>query len=399
MLTSVDVVGSERSVSMLNDKLDLPPVFREKKEKKKIIPRRGVELSVIVPTFNERDNVVELIKRMTETLSKYRWEVVFVDDDSPDDTAKVAREIAGTDNRVRCIQRIGRRGLSSACIEGMLSSSAPYLAVIDGDLQHDEALLPQMLETLKSGGAEIVIGTRYAAGGGFGDWSQLRIFISRLATKLSRFVLKANLSDPMSGFFMLRRELLECSVRKLSGVGFKILVDIFASSPHPPKFVEIPYKFRLRRKGESKLDSHVAWEYAILLLDKFVGRAVPVRFVAFGFVGGIGLITHFIVLTVFFRELQFGFELSQTIATFVAMTSNFALNNTLTYRDKKLKGWRWVRGWASFTAACSVGALANVGIASYLFNIDTKWMFAALAGILVSTVWNYAVTTFYTWEN
>ena len=353
---------------------------------------------MIIPTFNERANVLELIQRLQTTLTKYRWEVIFVDDDSPDETARLVREIAQCDIRVRCIQRIDRRGLSSACTEGMLSSSAPYMAVIDGDLQHDETLLPKMLEVLKHDKADIVVGTRYSPGGGLGDWDRSRVAISRFATWLSRLVLKAELSDPMSGFFMLRREVFEHSVRSLSGIGYKILVDIIASSKNPLRLTEIPYEFRTRESGESKLDARSVWDYLMLLTDKLVGHIVPVRFVAFCLVGGFGVIVHFVVLAILFNYLGLGFTSSQATATFVAMAGNYALNNLLTYRDMRLRGWQWLKGWVTFTTACSIGALANVGVASYLFSMDQQWGLAALAGILVSTVWNYAVTMVYTWK-
>jgi dolichol-phosphate mannosyltransferase len=359
---------------------------------------QGPELSVIVPTFNERENVQELIRRLGNVLKRCRWEVIFVDDDSPDETARLVREIAQRDNRVRCVQRVGRRGLSTACVEGMLASSAPYLAVIDGDMQHDEALLPDMLQVLQRGESDIVIGTRYAPGGGVGDWDDSRVAISSFAGRLSRLVLKSKLSDPMSGFFMLRREWMETAVRRLSGIGFKILLDLFASAPRPPRFAEVPYEFRARKLGESKLDTNVAWEYLMLLMDKLVGHVVPVRLFSFGLVGGVGVLVHFTVLGSLFNLFSMPFDVSQGAATLVAMTSNFALNNILTYRDMRLKGWRWLRGWVSFVLACGVGALANVGIASYLFEMDTQWILAGLAGILVGTVWNYVVTMLYTWK-
>jgi dolichol-phosphate mannosyltransferase len=358
----------------------------------------GPELSVIVPTFNERDNVVELIQRLQDSLGELAWEVIFVDDDSHDDTAQLVREIGAGDRRVRCIQRVGRRGLSSACVEGMLASSAPYLAIIDGDLQHDERLLPSMLLALKSHGTELAIGSRYLPDGGIGDWDKSRAAISSFATRLSRLVLKADLSDPMSGYFMIQRQAMERCVRNLSGIGFKILVDIFASSPQPLTFVELPYKFRSREAGESKLDSHAAWEYLALLLDKLVGHLVPLRFVGFCLVGGFGVLVHFAVLGLLHQQVGLEFISSHITATVVAMTANFSLNNVLTYRDMQLRGLNWLRGWVSFTLACSVGAIANVGIAAYLIEMDTRWAIAALAGILVGTVWNYVATRLYTWK-
>jgi dolichol-phosphate mannosyltransferase len=237
----------------------------------------GPELSIIVPTFNERENVVELTDRLRQCLEHRSWEVIFVDDDSPDATADRVREIAADDCRVRCIQRIGRRGLSSACIEGMLATSAPYLAVLDADLQHDERLLPKMLDTLKQDEADIVVGSRYAPGGDIGDWDRGRARISRLATRLSRGLVPKDLTDPMSGFFMMRRSVFVGTVRQLSAIGFKILIDLFASFPQPLRFKELPYRFRRRHAGESKLDSVAAWKYVMLLLDKHIARCIPVR--------------------------------------------------------------------------------------------------------------------------
>jgi dolichol-phosphate mannosyltransferase len=361
-------------------------------------PISSVELSVIVPTFNEQANIATLVQRLDKTLKGRSWEVIFVDDDSPDGTADRVREIGRTDHRVRCIQRIGRRGLSSACIEGLLSSSAPYQAVIDADLQHDETVLPAMLDALKRGEADIVIGSRYVEGGGVGEWHQSRAKISRVATRISRLVLHADLTDPMSGFFMLRRQAFADRVRKLSGIGFKILLDLFASSKEPLRFRELPYEFRSRHAGESKLDSQAAWQYLMLVLDKLVGDIVPVRFVAFALVGSVGVGVHVALLALLFKGFRVDFTIAQALATLVAMTSNFALNNILTYRDMRLRGWKWLRGWVSFSLACSVGAIANVGIASYLFQSNTAWVLAALAGILVGVVWNYAVTALYTWK-
>ncbi len=357
-----------------------------------------IELSVIVPTFNERGNVAELVGRLNTCLGGVDWEVIFVDDDSPDGTAEIVREMARTDKRVRCLQRIGRRGLSSACVEGMLASAAPFLAVIDGDMQHDESLLPQMLAVLRAKEADIVVGSRYIEGGGIGDWKTSRARMSRLASRLSKLVVRAGLSDPMSGFFMIRRSTLDGVVRNLSSIGFKILLDLFASAPEPLRFRELPYQFRPRRAGESKLDRQVVLDYLMLLADKVMGHIVPVRFIVFALVGGLGVVIHLFTVMIVFHSLGVGFVASQSLATLVAMTSNFTLNNMLTYRDKRLRGWRWLKGLASFAAACGIGALANVGVAAYLFNQGDGWAFAAIGGVVVGAVWNYAVTSVYTWN-
>jgi len=360
------------------------------------------ELSVVVPTFNERANVEELVRRLTIVLEGIHWEAIFVDDDSPDGTAQLVRRLSRENPRVRAVHRVNRRGLSTACVEGMLASSAPFLAVMDADLQHDERILPDMLAAVKEQGLDIAVGSRHVEGGSMGTWSQDRQFVSRVATGLSRLVLKADLRDPMSGFFLLRRELLHEVVYDLSGIGFKILVDIFASAKRPLRFKEIPYSFRTRHAGESKLDGMVAWEYLMMLLDKSLGRYVPIRFIPFAFIGGIGVLVHMAVLWLVFLVMDKGFVIGQTVATLVAMTTNFFMNNLFTYRDRRLRGWDLLRGWFSFTLACSVGAVANVGIATYLFETqsagDIGWALSATAGILVGAVWNYAVTSVYTWN-
>ena len=356
----------------------------------------SLRLSVVVPTFNEAGNVPELIRRLEGTLGASGWEVIFVDDDSPDGTASKIRCLGLTDPRIRCLQRIGRRGLSSACIEGMLAATAPVIAVMDADLQHEESILPDMLRRIDQG-ADIVVGSRYAEGGSAGQWDQSRKSMSRLATRLGRLILKQPVSDPMSGFFMLRREVLEGAVHELSGMGFKILLDLLASTRRPLNVAEVAYHFRDRHSGESKLDTMVIWEYGMLLADKTVGRFVPVRFLVFSLIGGLGVLVHFAVLTVALKALGIGFTVGQSIATGLSMVFNFALNNVLTYRDRRLRGWAWFGGLLSFMAACSVGAAANIGIASYLFEQRTEWALAALAGVLVGAVWNYAVTQLYTW--
>lgn len=358
----------------------------------------GAELAVIVPTYNEAANIPALVERLDRHLRGLRWELVVVDDDSPDGTAELVRRLGREDARVRCIQRLGRRGLASACIEGMLATTAPFLAVMDGDLQHDESVLPRMHELLIADELDLVIGSRYLQGGSLAGLPERRAELSRLATRLSRPLVPANLTDPMSGFFMLRRDLLEANMHRLSGLGFKLLLDLFASSRRPLKFRELPYTFRERAAGESKLDSNVLWDYGMLLLDKLIGGLVPARFVSFLLVGGIGVFVHMAVLTLLFRGLEQAFVVSQATATLVAMTANFVLNNLVTYRDVRLVGWGWLRGWLTFTMACSVGAIANVGIANFLFVQQTVWALAALAGILVGAVWNYVLTLVFTWR-
>jgi dolichol-phosphate mannosyltransferase len=355
------------------------------------------ELSIVVPTFNEAENVSLLVTRVAEALADTRWEIVFVDDNSPDGTTSAARELARTDARVRCLRRIGRRGLAGACIEGMLASSAAVVAVMDADLQHDETLLPRMLASLDQG-ADLAVGTRFAAGGtAHGGLSRLRHWGSQLATAAARRFLGVRLSDPMTGFFMMRRELFDALAPRLSTQGFKVLLDIVASSRQPLRIVELPFEFRPRRHGQSKLDSLIVLEYLGLLLAKLSGDWLSLRFVLFALVGASGLIVHLWALR---QGLVLGldFDWAQTLAAYVAMTSNFALNNQLTYRDRRLRGLSALKGLLIFYAVCSVGTVANVGVANWVYGSRPSWWLAGTAGAVMGVVFNYAASSMFTWR-
>ena len=356
------------------------------------------ELSVVVPTFNERDNVTVLYRRLEATLTGIAWEVVFVDDNSPDGTWEVVRNLARKDSRVRCIRRIGRRGLSGACIEGILASSGPYAAVIDADLQHDETQLPKMVALLRSGAAELVVGSRYIEGGSADSFNKQRAGASQLATEVARRVLKVEVADPMSGFFMIRRDRFEQLAPELSTQGFKILLDVIATAQGKLRTIEIPYTFGSRQHGESKLDSMVALDFLGLVLAKLTHDVVSLRFLLFAMVGGTGLVVHLATLFVAHEIFKEPFAESQAIGALVAMTSNFVLNNFLTYRDQRLKGFAILRGLLLFYLVCGVGLLANVGVAFAVFDQEPIWWLAGLAGALMGVVWNYAMSGMFVWR-
>ena len=325
------------------------------------------EISVVVPTFNERDNVTTLYQRLAATFGSTPWEVVFVDDNSPDRTWEVVRELSSRDPRVRCIRRIGRRGLSGACIEGILASSAPHAAVIDADLQHDETQLPKMLALLK-GGEELVIGSRYIEGGSASSFDSQRAGISAFATEIAKRVLGVKVSDPMSGFFAIRRDRFEKLAPELSTQGFKILLDIIATARGELRTKEVPFTFGTRLHGESKLDSMVALDFLGLVLAKLTGDVISLRFILFGLVGTSGLVVHLATLYVALKLFKVPFAEAQLAGALVAMTSNFVLNNFLTYRDQRLKGFALVRGLLLFYIVCSVGLFANVGVAFSVYD-------------------------------
>lgn len=365
--------------------------------------REGVSqspaLSVIIPTFNEIKNVPILVERLSRVLDGIAWEVIFVDDDSPDGTSEAVRQIARLDPRVRCIRRIGRRGLAGACIEGMLASSAAAVAVMDGDLQHDEKLLPQMLARLQQGNVDLVIGSRFVDGGSSEQgFSRVRQQGSAVATMLAQRLFGVTLSDPMSGFFMINRTAFETVAPKLSTRGFKILLDILASSRGKLRVVELPFVFGARQHGESKLDNMVVLEYLGLLLAKLSGDRISIRFVLFAIVGATGLFVHLLALQ---QAINFGlhFNWAQTMAAFTAMTWNFFLNNQLTYRDKRLKGAAMIVGLLTFYVVCSVGTVANVGVASWVYGAQPLWWLAGTAGAIMGVVFNYAASSVLTWRD
>jgi dolichol-phosphate mannosyltransferase len=357
----------------------------------------ALDLAIILPTYNERENIPLVITRLNDALRGLAWEAIFVDDDSPDGTANVISAQARWDSRIRLIHRVGRRGLSSACIEGMMSTSALVVAVMDADLQHDESILPRMLDRLREDSLDVVVGTRNSDGGSMGEFGPWRVKLSRMGEKISQSVCHCKLTDPMSGFFMLRRSLLLDVVRDLQGEGFKILVDLLASSHFPLRVGEVGYKFRARRFGESKLDVVVGLEYLLLIVNKRLGGIVPLPLALYTLVGGIGLATHLAVFLFISHFFASSFVTAQVSATFVAMTENFVLNNLITFRSRRLRGRQMLIGAARFVTACSFGALANIVFARALWQGGVEWYLAGFAGIVLGSVWNLSVSSLVTW--
>ncbi|SDQ78261.1 glycosyltransferase family 2 protein [Pseudovibrio sp. Tun.PSC04-5.I4] len=357
------------------------------------------ELSIVLPTYNESKNVPIVVELLDKALAGVAWEVIVVDDNSPDGTSQVTAEIAQRDPRVRIIQRIGRRGLSGACIEGMLASSSKYVAVMDADLQHDESLLPKMLAALRSQDYDICVASRHVEGGDVGTGlSSIRAWGSNLANNLARNFLKVELSDPMSGFFMLRRDKFVDLAPHLSSQGFKIMLDIVASAKGALRIKELPFVFRERQHGESKLDTLVTMDYLGLLVSKLFNDVISIRFMMYSMVGGTGVVVHLIALKLLLVLFGMSFGIAQLIATFVAMSSNFFLNNRLTYRDRRLAGAAWIKGLLTFYVICSFGVLANVGVAELIYTSKPIWWFAGAAGAIMGAVWNYVISNTLTWR-
>lgn len=357
-------------------------------------------ISIVVPTFNEAHNLPRLVGLLEKALAGVAWEVVFVDDNSPDGTWKSAKQMAEQNPQVRCLRRVGRRGLAGACIEGVLSSAAPYVAVMDADLQHDETILPAMLGLLERDEADIVIGSRNVEGGEHSSgFSAGRAFASRFAARLAAIVIGKRVSDPMSGFFALKREIFEAVAPALLPSGFKILLDMLSSVGRSVRVAEVGYRFRARAQGESKFDTRAMLDFLALLVHRWTGGAIPIRFLFFAAVGVVGVAVHLTALKLGLTLGQLSFGWAQTVATVLAMTSNFIVNNLFTYRDMKLRGRAALGGLLRFYAVCGLGAVANVGVASFLFSAqDQSWWLASLAGIIVGTAFNYTMSSIFVWR-
>jgi dolichol-phosphate mannosyltransferase len=361
-------------------------------------PGAAPVLSVVVPTFNEAGNIAELVARLERALDGIQWEAIIVDDNSPDGTSAVAKAVAAKNPRVRCLRRLGRRGLAGACLEGILSSSAPYVAVIDGDLQHDEALLPRMLKRLTDDEADLVVGSRYIGGTVSDGLGGARSAYSHTATGLAQKLLGTSLSDPMSGFFMARRECVEQVAGRLSPIGFKILLDLVLTSQGHLRVVEEHYTFRERHAGESKFDLRIGLEFLGLLLAKLTGGVVDTRFLLFALVGAVGLLVNLVVLKFGLATFGLPFAVAQSVATFVALLSNFLLNNATTYRDRRLRGFSLVTGFIGFCAIGAAGAISNVGLATWLYSAHSEWWVAGAAGSVMGALWNYLMSSQFVWR-
>ena len=356
------------------------------------------DLCIVIPTLNERENIGLLLEKLRNTLHDIRYEVIVVDDDSPDGTAAAVKRLCRTQDNLHVLHRIGRRGLSSACIEGMLATSAPFLAVMDADLQHDETVLPEMYQRISTEHLDLVVGSRNIGGGSMGDFSNWRIKLSRIGRRLSGVERHAHLTDPMSGFFIVRRSFFERIAHRLTAIGFKILLDIVLSADGQVRVGEVPYHFRLRQHGQSKLDLIVGLEYLELILDKLIGSYVSVRFVLFCLVGTIGAVFHLLLLGLFLKTEHFSFINAQACATGIVMILNYVLNNSFTYRDRRRRGGAFWFGMLTFCIACSLGGIANVLISAEAFRQGMPWPLAGVTGLLFSAVWNYGVTAMTTWR-
>jgi dolichol-phosphate mannosyltransferase len=361
-------------------------------------------LSLVLPTYNEAENLPELLPKIHDALSGIPHEIIVVDDDSHDHTWEVALRLSQEMADTHVIRRIGRRGLSSAVIEGFLSAKGDVLAVMDADGQHDIALLPA-LSRAAGDGSDLVIGSRYIKGGNIGTWDERRYWLSRVATRLAKKLCRVQVEDPMSGFFAIRRETFQAALPTLNPKGFKILLDILVHAPHNVVVREIPLKFGVRIHGESKLSRQVQIEFLEYLYDVTIGRYIPLMFVKYCIVGSLGVFVHtgtYYAASTILRggsDLTIGnFSLSVMIAVETAILFNFLLNNLWTFAHNRLRGAAAVFGFFKFNIACIFGALANLAVSTFLFSRGSHELLSVIIGACTGVVWNYTMSRLLTWR-
>lgn len=355
--------------------------------------------SIVLPTFNEMGSIDLAIDRLHEQLSGQDYEIIVVDDDSPDGTWRHVEARAANDPRLRVYRRTRGRGLATAILDGLAQGMGQRLLVMDADLQHDAADVPQLLQTLDE--ADLAIGSRYVAGGDTSDWNRWRLGLSRVATRLSKWSLGRQVTDPMSGFFALRRELLHRHLPTLRPHGYKFLLHLVHAA-RDARIQEVPIQFAARSHGESKMTPRIWVALMRSLTELSLQRILAQRFVRYCLVGGSGAVVQ--IAAVWCLQHLLGLQdkpdLALAIAIGIAMGNNYLWNNLWTFADRPHRTWpQRLRGLSLFVAISGIGALINHAVTSQLadfFAVDIAW--TSIAGIAVATCWNFIFNWGVTWS-
>jgi dolichol-phosphate mannosyltransferase len=360
-----------------------------------------LRLSIVLPTYNERDNVAPIVAELLPLQSRCELEILFVDDDSADGTAERVVELAHRHPPVRLIRRVGRAGLSSAIKEGILDATGDLVVVMDCDGQHEPATVSAAVDVLQRSGADLVIGSRFHAEARIHGLSQRRERQSSLANAVARFSLPRyrQLTDFMSGFFVLRPAATLPFVRRVDVNGFKFLYELLSISGGQLRVEEVPLRFQPRITGASKLDLAIIWDLGVSILHTLLWRSVPRRAISFALVGSSGVVVQ-LAASHLLMALGMGFDRALPPAVVAAATSNYLINNALTFRFQRQSGLALLRGLLKFLVVASLPVLANVGVASAFYRLVAHDTFAAqLAGIVVVFVWNYAASSRFVWNS
>lgn len=361
----------------------------------------SVELSVVVPSYNELKNIAILLKKLASLLHELQYEIIVVDDNSPDKTWDKVATLSKQDSRIRLLRRFDRRGLSSAILEGFSTARGKYICVLDADMQHDETKILDMIEEMDRLNAEIVVGSRKVAGGGVQGWTWQRRFMSWVGSCISRAVVSSKIKDPMSGFFMLRQDFFRRIVDLLNPRGFKLLMEIInAGNKLNPTIREVGYVFKDRQHGKSKLNSTVILDFFLSLYDIKLGAVVPFRVFMYCLVGLSGVFINMAALGFFVTVVKLTENSALLCAIFIAMLSNFVCNNLLTFRDYSFSlPSSFISGFIKYLALCSFGALINYTVSMFFFQkLFWSIYLSNLIGIAIAMFWNYVMNSKYTWK-
>jgi dolichol-phosphate mannosyltransferase len=374
-------------------------------------------LSVVTPTFDEAENLPELVERLHAALGDLPHEIIVADDNSPDRTWEVAEKLAAHDPSIRVLRRFHDHGLSAAVLDGMAAARGEYLAVIDADLQHDEAILPSMVDLLRNGRAEVVVGSRESDGGGYGEWSTRRRVVSWVATAIAKSLLRVPTGDPMSGYFVITREAYEATASEINPKGFKILLE-FIGRNRQLRVAEVGYTFSNRRHGETKLNRSVIRSYLLAVAELRLGRQVDPVFLLYVMVGVLGLGVNSLLFTLFealgFPRVDTGLNeaLDPVYSSFVlsvAVTTlmMFVINNEFTFWEQRYRGLKLLPAFVVYAGMTFVGTLVHVAVFSwlqevgFLFSVigdDAARVVHNLLGAVVALVVNWYLNTTYLWR-
>jgi len=356
------------------------------------------DLSVILPTYNEKENIILILDKIRKVLKDVSYQIIVVDDNSPDGTWEIAQHYAKKHSNIQVIRRLNMKGLSSAILEGFGSSNSKWMVVMDADLQHDEKILVDFVKAFEDG-FEIVVGSRKTAGGSIGEWNFLRRVISWVATRMAFFIIKNNVSDPMSGFFGIQKEIFENSIDKINPRGFKLLLELLAHNPHV-KTHEIGFTFNKRQYGKSKLSTNVIFDYLAALYDLSLGKYLPLRFIKYSIIGFIGLLVYQATIWIGLNLLQVSKYYSLALGIEAAILSNYFFNNFWTFKDYRHRSIHIISGLFSYHLISIAGVIINYSSSVLLIDrFAVNIYVASIIGAVLSTLWNYRMNFQITWKN
>ena len=374
-------------------------------------------VSIVTPTYNEAENLPILIQRLHAALGVLPHEIIIADDNSPDGTWQVGETLATEDPTLRVMRRFHDPGLSASVLDGLSTARGEVLVVIDADLQHDTGVLPEMLSHVLSKRVDVCVGSRSTAGGGYGDWSSSRRFVSWVATMIAKLLLRVSVSDPMSGYFVVSREAYEQTAPSINPRGFKILLE-FIGRNHQLRVDEVGYEFSNRIHGETKLNRSVIRSYLLGVAELRVGRQINPTFLLYAMVGLVGLAVNSVLFTlaeaVGFPQITTGLNAAiDPIATSflfsvqVTILLLFAMNNEFTFWEQRYRGWALIPAFALYEVMSLVGtcvhvavftSLQNIGFLLNLLGTSASRVVQNLIGASIALILNWFLNTTYLWR-